>query len=104
MSFSALKAETRRLAFEKGGCVDINTAAMLRIYESEGLEQHADLQQLSYNVRSFLSDWIMENINGHWSLERELLMKAGANSEDILRFHFSKKSEAVRFKLTWGGE
>ena len=101
--FNALKQESNRLGFERGASVTLGTAEMLRISDNENLQQHDDLRHLNFLVRSFLEQWCRDNITCRWELERDIAFEPDTAAEDILRFSFSRKREAVRFKLTWGG-
>lgn len=102
--FNSLKQEAGRLAFERGASVTLGTAEMLRISSNENLEPHDDLRRLNFLVRNHLAQWCRDNITCRWELERDIAFEPDTASEDVLRFSFSRKRDAVRFKLTWGGK
>ena len=101
--FGTLLKESDDVAFTKGAEVDIKVSSLLRIQEAEGLEKHRDLAQLFYVVRTFLEDWCRGNIKCKWRAHKEIIYPPEESSEEVLRFAFVSRKEAVRFKLTWGG-
>ena len=101
--FGVLRQESDSIALERGAQVDISMPNLLRIQEAEGLDKHTDLASLFFIVRTYLEDWCRANIKGVWRVDKEIIYPPDENTETILRFQFSNKREAVRFKLTWGG-
>lgn len=102
--FGALKKESDSIAFERGSSVTLGLAEIIRIRESEQLESTDSELRLNFIVRDYLSQWCRDNIKGRWELLRDIRMEPGVNSEDVLIFKFTNRREAVRFKLTWGGQ
>jgi hypothetical protein len=102
--FDALKGESLDIALDKGADVYIGLETMLRISEQESLPQHNDLQHLFWLVRNHLEEWCRANIKGRFRAQRDLIYPRNSSTEEVILFRFTMKSEAVRFKLTWGGK
>lgn len=98
--FHSLKAESDRMAFERGAMVQLGLDEMRRIQENENLEDADDDRRLNFIVRDYLERWCHANVRCRWEMNREVADVIG----DVLQFSFSSKKEAVRFKLTWGGK
>ena len=98
--FKALKDHTDDLRYQRGETVFISPRRMVSISESQELELHEDLLHLMEINEKFLTHWCQENVKGKW--KSELVAGLPEDPKTGIYFHFSKKSEAVRFKLTWG--
>lgn len=105
--FKALKDHADDLSYQRGGIVFIPPRQMVSISESQELELHEGFHQATA-VERFLADWCRDNIKGKWKSEylagslNDLVFESFNDPVAGVYFHFSKKSEAVRFKLTWG--
>lgn len=96
--FGVLRHEAERLALEGKPTMILMEAAQERIRMSEDLGDADDRYQLNALVRTHLEDWCTKYIKGKWGFTRELI-----DAQEALCFTFAKPKEAVRFKLTWGG-
>jgi hypothetical protein len=96
--FSSLKSFSDEQKLQMGKEVILLPATYLAIAEREDIGQtpFADTPIL---IRDFLVDWCSKNIKGRW--KHSLIT---VDQRLAFQFTFQKKSEAVRFKLVWGGK
>lgn len=106
--FHALTRANRAMQLESWTPVVIDMATMIHIHKTQGenMVQPAD-DLKSTAVYIFLDSWCREHIHGGHAPRRELASLNDFGSfkmdEPCLTFLFKHSSEAVRFKLTWGG-
>jgi hypothetical protein len=94
MSIKHLTAVNEEIAMENWPKVILDKIACQRLAETEGLPNFAG--KVDYFVcYTWLTKWLNSNIRGKYF---------GQLSGDGLNFAFSRASEAVRFKLTFGGQ
>lgn len=88
--------------------VAIDMATMLHIYrehDDQMIQPADDLKATAVYV--FLQEWCRQQIKGGFAPRREVfslnMMTSDKADEPCFTFLFKRSSEAVRFKLTWGG-
>ena len=90
--FSALSRANREMQLDSWVPVSIDLATCLRIYRDH-MDEMEEFQtgDTAGTVRAFLSHWCRQYSKGGFAASTD-------------RFLFKRPSEAVRFKITWGGK
>jgi hypothetical protein len=96
--FKSLKGFADDTKLGMGLHVDLLPAEYLAIAKREDIGQtpFADTPAL---IRDHLKNWCADNSRGRWKYS-----DINVDNHLAFRFVFQKKSEAVRFKLIWGGK
>lgn len=105
--FNTLSRANREIQLDSWTPVIIDTGTLLRIHEEnvEDLLQPPD-DMKSTAVKVFLENWCRSTIKGGFAVREEEGASAFtfvAQKRACYTFLFQRVSEAVRFKLHWGG-
>jgi hypothetical protein len=102
MVLSHQRENTNITLEDQGYDVLVSTSRLMEIFADEVLDMQQDarltIHHNSYNrVIAFLKIWCAEQTRGKWSV---LPYTAARDTE----FRFSRRDDAMLFKLTWGGQ
>jgi hypothetical protein len=103
-----LSRANREMQLDSWTPVAIDQATMLHIHKEHGdqmIQPADDLKATAVYV--FLQEWCRQQIKGGFAPRREVqsmnMIAGGRGDDPCFTFLFKRSSEAVRFKLTWGG-
>jgi len=108
--FKALSRANREMQLESWTPVTITMGTMFHLFDQEREDMATPLDDLkSTSVLLFLETWCKAHIKQGFAVKREpasLTSFTQVGKDDnsaCLIFLFKLSSEAVRFKMTWGG-
>lgn len=96
-SFKTLSRANRQMQLDSWTPVILDIATVCKI-SRDAKEEGIDLEDFQTGdtkgtMKFYLEDWCRKTIKGGFAV----------SEENCLTFLFQRSSEAVRFKLTWGG-